>query len=149
MKCLDVIIVALIVSLVAPILLAFITNRENRLTKKEQWAREDAVAAKAQQVVQTLKENTTVVNTKLDTIHTLVNSNMTAAMQSELAATRRELVLMKEVLALKGETPSEAALKEIARTEKDIKELVMAIEDRTKAIVITPITVVDPSAAIK
>lgn len=145
----DVIIVALIVSLVAPILLAFITNRENRLTKKEQWAREDAVAAKAQQVVQTLKENTTVVNTKLDTIHTLVNSNMTAAMQSELAATRRELVLMKEVLALKGETPSEAALKEIARTEKDIKELVMAIEDRTKAIVITPITVVDPSAAIK
>lgn len=76
-----------------------------------------------------------ITNSKLDVIHTLVNSNMTAAMQAELDATVRELALMREVIALKsehGRDPSADALAAIESTTKKIAELRAVLADRAQ-----------------
>jgi hypothetical protein len=75
-------------------------------------------------------------NSKLDTIHTLVNSNMTAAMQSEFDATKRELAMMREVMELKkaaGLQPTAEVLASIASTETKLQELSDLLEDRARA----------------
>jgi hypothetical protein len=64
--------------------------------------------------------------TRLDEIHTLVNSNMTAAQERELAATRAMLVSMREVISLKedrGIPVSDETNVIIAEVEKRIKEM--------------------------
>jgi len=73
------------------------------------------------------------MNGKLDLIHTLVNSNMTAAMQAEYDATVRLLAMMKELVAVKeavGHKPSAVATKAIADTEDRVQELRAALNDR-------------------
>lgn len=74
-----------------------------------------------------------IANNKLDLIHSLVNSNMTAALQSELDATVRELAMMKEVIELKramGIEPSPEVLSAITSTQTRINELLAVIRDR-------------------
>jgi hypothetical protein len=76
------------------------------------------------------------VNGKLNTIHTLVNSNMTASMQAELDATKRELAMMHEVIDLKkraGHDPTPGALEAITFTEGQIADLRARLDDRLKA----------------
>jgi hypothetical protein len=73
------------------------------------------------------------VNGKLNTIHTLVNSNMTASMQAELDATMRELAMMHEVIDLKrvaGHEPTPGALDAITFTEGKIADLRARLDDR-------------------
>jgi hypothetical protein len=80
-----------------------------------------------------VERTTALTNTKLDAIHTLVNSNMTAAMQAEFDSVQRELVLLKEVFALRRgagiemTTDAEAALK---TTEARIADLRAALMQR-------------------
>lgn len=72
-------------------------------------------------------------NLKLDAIHVLVNSNMSASMQAELDATVRELAMMHEVIDLKaasGKEPTKMALDAIKQTEGRIIELKAKINDR-------------------
>jgi hypothetical protein len=72
----------------------------------------------------------------LKVIHTLVNSNMTAAMQAELDATIRELAMMQEVIDIKrsvGQEPSPASLAALQRTEERVGELRATLQDRFKA----------------
>jgi hypothetical protein len=64
-------------------------------------------------------------NTKLDSIHVLVNSNLTASKQSELDATRRELLLLKAV-----PLPDEEALAATKLAEARIAELEAQLADR-------------------
>jgi hypothetical protein len=74
-----------------------------------------------------------ITNGKLDVIHQLVNSNMTAAMQSEMGALKAQLVLMHEVVDLKraaGAAPSADALAAIEATKKKIQELQITLTDR-------------------
>lgn len=95
------------------------------------------VAANAGEValkVAIVAENANITNEKLEVIHTLVNSSMTAAIQSEFEATVRELAMMQEVVELRksagqGEPSSEmmAALKS---TELKIKELKETLAER-------------------
>jgi hypothetical protein len=76
------------------------------------------------------------VSGKLNTIHTLVNSNMTASMQAELDATVRELAMMHEVIDLKrinGHDPTPAALEAVAFTEGKIADLRARLNDRLVA----------------
>jgi hypothetical protein len=135
--------IALIVavaSTTSPLLLAYLTNRNNRQIKQEDYARQDAVAlqaAKAASLLLAANErvalSATMTNSKLDVIHTLVNSNMTAAMQAEFDATTRELAMMREVIALKqtaGHDPSVDTLAAIKMTEAKISELQAALKDR-------------------
>lgn len=74
-----------------------------------------------------------IINNKSDVIHTLVNSQMTSAMQSELDATERELVSLKEIIELKrttGKDPTKAALAVIDATEIRISELKEKLRER-------------------
>jgi hypothetical protein len=140
-------------STLSPLLLAWLVNRNSQSIKAQDWARQDVVAAKAAHaaelllnrqnavakqadlVATTLQASNVVTNTKLDVIHTLVNSNMTAAMQAELTATERELAMMKEVGQLNqaaGREPSVESLAAIKSTQDRIGELQAALEDRLR-----------------
>jgi len=157
----ETVLVALVVSVIAPSVLAWLTGRQRQADKAQDWAREDAVAAQAAKAAKLLLDRqeadarkreeaaallleanervartAETTNTKLDVIHTLVNSNMTAAMQSELDSTVRELAALKEIIALKaaaGDKPSPEALAAITYTEAKIGELTATLNDRQEA----------------
>jgi hypothetical protein len=109
--------------------------------------RQDAAANKAAEAARLLAVNTAKVaetakdaadtakkaNDKLDIIHVLVNSNMTAALQAELGATERELALMMEVIELRkgvGRDPNVETLATVEATRNKIGELRATLMDR-------------------
>lgn len=127
-----------VASLVSPAVLAVITSRIARSNKREDWRRSDEVATQAAEAARLLLvENrkvaatAAVTNGKLDVIHTLVNSNMTAAMQAQLAALKAQLVLMDR-LAATGDSSAEE-LDAVAMVEAQITELEAALHDRLAA----------------
>ena len=70
---------------------------------------------------------------KLDTVHTLVNGQMTSAMQSELDAITRELVMMKELISLHkeaGKPPTRRTLADVRATERKLKKLSTTLKER-------------------
>ena len=107
----DIIIVALIVGVtgvLTPAVLAYLSGRQRRADKQEDWARQDAVAEQAASAAllllaanERVAKAAASTNDKLDVIHTLVNSNMTAAMQAELTAVEAQHAVLLEVIALK------------------------------------------------
>ena len=129
-------------SLISPTILAYFTNRARRADKKLDWQREDEVAARAKRTAELLVENNERVaktaketNLKLDQIHTLVNSNMTAAMRAELEATIQKLQLMREIVARDKADNIKVlpeALKAIADVEIKIGELTATLNDRLR-----------------
>jgi hypothetical protein len=146
--------VALLVAVVGPFLLTWLTGRQRRAEKMQDYKRQDEVAEraalvaeKAEQAAQLLVEDNKRVASlaaaaalkttgQLEKIHTLVNSNMTAAMQAELDATTREAAMMRIVIGLraeKGDPPSPDATAALARTDQRIGELRAALEDRHEA----------------
>lgn len=149
----DGIAVALIVALsstIGPMLMAWLTNRHLRKQKIEDYRRQDEVARKAEEVAVRVASNAramqlagerqekfaVITQGKLDVIHALVNSSMTAAMQAELDATVRELAMMREVILLNriaGKEPSVDALAAVELTATRISELATALSDRLKA----------------
>lgn len=152
----DTIWLALIVAvpaMLSPLLLSLLTNRNRRLEKQEDYARQDEVARQASEAAskaaektedvarqlrftnQQVADNAKTTIGKLDVIHALVNSNMTSAMQSEFDATTRELALMREVVELKkvaGHGPTVEVLAAIETTTRKISELHAALADRMK-----------------
>src|SRR6185369_3456951 len=111
----------LMASIGSPLLLSWLTNRARRREKQEDFLRDEVIAARQrkerledlarQDQVSTrtaeatkllaitnkqVAENADVTHSKLDAIHVLVNSNMTAAMQADLDATKRELLVLRE-----------------------------------------------------
>ena len=133
---------AVIASCVAPLLLNRQANTQRVEKEQRDNKRQDEVAAKAAEAARLLlaanervAADTQEVKVKLDVIHTLVNSNMTAAMQAELDATIRELAMMREVIALNqaaGRQPSIGALAAVEATAEKIAELTATLEDRLK-----------------
>ncbi len=152
---------ALIVAIpatVSPILMAWVVAKQRRADKQEDWRREDQVAARAltvaaelsvtqekaavkaaevarllldtnEQVAATAK----VTNNKLDVIHTLVNSNMTSALQDQLIAIKSNLIMAEEVIALKkaqGQSSTEESLNLILGLKIKISELEAQLNDR-------------------
>lgn len=150
--------VAVFTSITAPLILAHRTERMHREDKLEEYRRQDEVARKAaqaaadlvasqKQIADQAAEAATlllaanervaatarVTNSKLDTIHGLVNSSMTAAMHSELDALVTSLALMHEVMDMKRTAKSEPtaeALLAVRTTEAKISELRAVINDR-------------------
>jgi hypothetical protein len=127
---------------VGPWVVSRSTRKATSEAKIEDWKRQDEVAARAAEAARLLlaanervAETAAVTNGKLDVIHTLVNSNMTAAMQSEFDATTRELAMMREVIRLNkvaGTEPSVDALAAVTATEAKIAELDNQLVDRRK-----------------
>ena len=140
--------VAAIVAFASPlgaIFLAYLTGRQRqaekrddalrRLTeKREDWRRQDEVADRLlkanSKVADRLLEANSKTDDKLDEIHVLVNSNLTAAMQSELNSLHGQLALMNKVSALTGETAVDPTVEVI---EARIKELSAQLKDRLEA----------------
>jgi hypothetical protein len=135
------VLIALIVataSLTGPLLLARANARARRNEKQEDYARQDAVAAQAAEAARLLlaenkkvAETAAVTNDKLDVIHVLVNSNMTAAMQGQLVALKAQLVLMQKLAEQKVSTEDEIGA--IKAVQAQIAELEAALTDRLAA----------------
>lgn len=165
--------IAIFTSITAPLLLAYVNNRqqrkakledaaEMRAAKAEDYARQDKVArearevaAQAEKTARLLLENQQATaaaadevarlaavnaeraDVKLDQIHTLVNSQMTAARQAELDQTRAMLIVLKRVTALaalRGEHADPLDLEAIERTEKRIRELEAELAERLQRL---------------
>jgi len=134
----DIIVVALIVSLISPAILGLITNSNNRKIKQEDWAREDAVAnqaakaaallleanQRAQEASQDLATQLTEIHGQAEQIHTLVNSNLMASMQGQLEAMKAQVVLMRND---KDTTPATIDAK-----QKEVDTLAQTIKDRQR-----------------
>lgn len=97
----------------------------------------------ARQGTESKEDNTRVIahqkntewktESKLDEIHTLVNSNMTAALESELSAHKASLALLEETITLKndlGTAPSRETLKRVQDIKRKIAELEAKLRDR-------------------
>ncbi len=122
----------------APMLLAHQLNGARLKEKQEDWAREDAVAAKAEEAARLLvasneraATSSEQANNKLDIIHTLVNSNMTSAMEAQLVALQGQLVMMNRLAEIEDPTIDEAAA--IKAVIAQIAELTAALSDRLSA----------------
>jgi hypothetical protein len=124
---------AVLTSVVAPVLIAWQQHRNRLEEKREDRAREDEVAAKLQASQTLVSDRTDITNRKLDKIHVLVNSNMTAAIQSELDAKIETAAIMRELIDLRrvpGKEPSAASLKALADIDNKIAELRAQLDDR-------------------
>lgn len=124
-----------VAALGSPILMSILTNRNALALKKQDWDRQDEVARRAEaaaarnaSLIAELNQSTAEANKttvgKLDVIHTLVNSTLTAAMQVALDGVQRELVLMER------DSLTDPAL--VVSTKKKIAELEKIIDERNK-----------------
>ena len=116
-----------------PLAIAWMANHARRRERLEDYARQDLVAERVAETADTLTESTLQTNAKLDTIHVLVNSNMTAAMKAELDATIREKTVIIELMSLKetmGHETTTATLAALKAAEDKITELTAVLRDR-------------------
>lgn len=117
-------------SITAPILLSMRTERLHREDQARQFAHEERAALRLEGLV---RRNQADTSAKLEQIHTLVNSEMTAARQNELDQTRTMLVVLQRVVATayeKGTEPDPADLAMIKSTRARISELEQILADR-------------------
>jgi hypothetical protein len=156
--------VALIVALGA-LATTVLNGRQLRRSKQEDYARQDSVAAAAEErerlqsarqaavarqaaeaarllvadnehraeVLATANER---IDGKLDQIHGLVNSTLTAAMTSELVALKAQLVMTHRVMALEHGEPTEAETTELIELDRRILELTAKLSDRARQTLI-------------
>lgn len=124
------------------------SDRQAAAANKAELAAKDAasaaktVAVQATEAARLLEVNQkTVASTaaethaQLQTIHALVNSNMTSEMQANLNSTIALLAVMQEVIDLKkvaGHPPSDDAIAAIGATKGKIAELEVALADRLR-----------------
>lgn len=127
-------------ALITAVVLNLLTNRARQRERSEDFARQDAVAKEVKAVkaateaaAKLLLANTSDTNTRLAVIHTLVNSQMTAALQSERDATERLLVVMLEIIELKkttGHSPNTETLTAVEVIRNRVKELQVILTER-------------------
>jgi len=101
----------------------------------ESIRRTDEVARLAEQHAARTGAKLDDTNSKLDIIHGLVNSTLSAALQSELDALVTSLAMMNEVIDLKrggGHEPTAEAVIALQDTEAKITELKGTLADRLK-----------------
>jgi hypothetical protein len=103
-----------------PLFLALLTGRQLRRGREAEWARQDEIHARDKADIEASNEK---INGKLEVIHTLVNSNMTAALKAEYDGAVREVMLMREL----GRPASV-----IADADTKIAELRAVLEDRLR-----------------
>jgi hypothetical protein len=82
-----------------------------------------------------ITEGQRVTSAKLEVIHTLVNSTLTAALQSELDSTRREELLLRELMQMRsdaGHPVTDDQRATLGATQRKIRELARAMDDRIR-----------------
>lgn len=142
-----------VATVVSPIIVVQQTNKSRRSDKEQEWARLDAVAekaevtakkvaAKVEEAADLLRKNNklvadSVVETQgqLKQIHTLVNSDKDALLQSNLAALIAQQVALREIITLKRslnqESDPETAVS-MQTVSIRIEEIKAIIADRAK-----------------
>jgi hypothetical protein len=91
----------------------------------------DSAEATAARVEATSAEH----SVQLKSIHTLVNSSLTAAIRAEYEATRQQAIMMREAIELHralGRDPTEAVHAELAVIDERVAELGSVVEDRVR-----------------
>jgi Mg2+ and Co2+ transporter CorA len=127
--------IALVASVLSPLLLAWQLNVSAIEDRDANWAREDAVAARLLASNERVARGTRITGEKLDVIHDLVNSNLESALRGERDANAATLAMMRELVALKranGHEPSIETLAAIETLENRIAELDAMLADRRK-----------------
>ena len=156
--------VAIFSSITAPLILARRTERMHREDQLADYKRQDEVAKEAKETAIAMAEQQDVIirqqheateaarvrdghaekiaaavaksnGDKLDVIHQLVNSQLSATIKSELDAHVTSLALMREVIDMKrvaGSEPTEEALIAIESTKAKIAELRTTLADRLR-----------------
>jgi CRISPR/Cas system CMR subunit Cmr4 (Cas7 group RAMP superfamily) len=134
-------------SVTAPLILAHRTERMHREDQLEQYRREDkvaaaaaAAAAAAQAAARLAQQQALEAATKMDDlsaqtqrIHTLVNSDMTAARQEELDQAESLIVVLERVIALAKDRvvlPDPSDLDALERTKRRRDQLEAILADR-------------------
>ena len=145
-------IIAALGGFISPFVMAWLTNRNARRMKIDDYARQDEIAKrlserqdaaedKAAEVAKQAAEAARLLvesnrkqeniakiqGAKLDQIHTLGNSNLTAAMQNELDARRATVVVLKRL-----PNPSKEETSEIEGNQAKMAELDAQLRDRKK-----------------
>ncbi len=120
-----------------PLAIAWMANHARRRERLEDYARQDLVAERVAETADILTESNKKMalqtNAKLDSIHVLVNSNMTSAMKAELDATVREKAVLIELMSLKetmGHETATSTLVALKAAEEKITELTAVLKDR-------------------
>jgi hypothetical protein len=99
---------------IMPFLLSWLNGRQLAASKQAEWAHQDAIAAAAAadaqkaagisqsnlEANQRIAASSEVTLGRVNSIHTLVNSDRTASLQGELDATAVSLLLLRKVIAL-------------------------------------------------
>lgn len=110
---------------VSPLLVAGQINKNARATKEQDWARQDLVAERVAAVAEeaakaatfvvqrqaVIDEKTDEIVLQVEKIHGLVNSQLTQAVKSELAATIETLAIMGEQMDQQRKTGVEPSTK--------------------------------------
>jgi hypothetical protein len=146
------IIVALIVALSAIINL-WITGYQRKSERREDYRRQDEVAEKAAEAAKLLLVNqqralvateevarvaatsTSSTNRQLERIHTLVNSDMTAALVGQRDQARLTLLALKKIIALDSDAGRPASPEDrasIEEVERQLAKLGEVLADRAK-----------------
>jgi hypothetical protein len=134
-------------SITAPLILAHRTERMHREDMLSDYQRQDKVAAAAasaavaaQEAARQAQEQAVSAAAKLDDlsaqtqrIHTLVNSDMTAARQEELDQAESLIVVLQRVIELakdKGVMPDPSDVDALVRTQHRRDQLELILADR-------------------
>lgn len=141
----------IITAAVVPIVLRLLDMKTTREKEEREDRNRMFLAQATEQVAQELKTNTALTvraatvarvdrrelaikaEEKLDTIHDLVNSNMTLAIQAESDAVARELVALnrlKEVHLTMDETETAHLVGDITRAEVRLEQLRIVLAER-------------------
>ena len=131
-------------SITAPLILARRTERVHRADQLTEYQRQDQVAklaaetsaallAQQRDMAEAAAERAAGTDQRLDVIHGLVNSSLSAAFESALDALVTSLAMMHEVIDLKreaGHEPAPEAVIALRDTEARIAELRITLADR-------------------
>jgi hypothetical protein len=153
----ETLLVAVVVSVISPMVLALLTNRQRRAEKREDWARQDLVAKHVEDVAKQAAEAASKVDTVRtdlgaqhvevsarfdhidqdneqihqanEEIHKLVNSKLTIALEGQLDSLLAQAILMRaeQNITLPG---ASAALRAV---EGRIESLQSTLMDRAEA----------------
>jgi hypothetical protein len=145
------VLVAIFASVTAPLILAHRTEKMHIADREADWEHQEEVARRAakvaadliasQKITADLAERTAAqTNTKLDQldlqtkrIHTLVNSDMTAARQAQLDQARASVAILQRVIALarhRGVDPEPQDLMDLDDAQASVANLEIILADR-------------------
>lgn len=135
-------IIAAIVGIGGSLLTGHAAANTVRDAKREDWKRQDEMAARAERSADRIvevNERAVVIGEhnagQLEQVHTLVNSQMTAAKKGERDSVEVTLTLLREVAELRrasGQEPTARALATILATETKLADLNAVIVERER-----------------